>query len=96
MKKKSKKKKKSKLKVIILLGVSFYFLYTICVYQQSLINNKKSQIDSLKTKITEEHDLNDQLKSEQKNVKSDEFIENIARKKLGMLKKGERVFIDTN
>lgn len=57
------------------------------------INLKLKQIQQ---KITNEEQLKQQLLEEKEEIKSDDCIEKLAREKLGMVRDGERVFVDTN
>lgn len=54
------------------------------------------QIKQLEQKIQREEDTKNELLKLQDELSSDESIEKIAREKLGMVKDGERVFVDTN
>lgn len=89
------KRKKSKLGLIIILCLLIYFTYTV-IDQQRIINTKVKEMESLQTKIEAETEKNQQLKEKNEMIDSDELIEQIAREELGMVKKGEKVFIDIN
>ncbi|MGI6086028.1 MAG: cell division protein FtsL [Acetivibrionales bacterium] len=54
------------------------------------------EIKQLEQKIAKEEKEKQKLLEEKDEISSDESIEKIAREKLGMVKDGERVFVDTN
>lgn len=54
------------------------------------------EIKQLEQKIQKESDKKEELLKEKDEILSDESIEKIAREKLGMVRDGERVFVDTN
>jgi cell division protein FtsL len=54
------------------------------------------QIKQLEQKIAREEAIKAELLKEKDELASDESIEKIAREKLGMVKDGEKVFVDTN
>lgn len=88
-----KKKKKSRFGFVLLLVVFIYFAYIFAGQQETLFN-KAAELDRIQSKKAEEEKMNEKLTEEQKQIDSDEYIEKVAREKLGMVKKGERVFFD--
>lgn len=88
------KRKKSRFGLFILLILSIYFAYEM-IGQQKLLYSKSLEIKKIESKVKEEEKVNDELKKEQKTMNSDEYVEKVAREKLGMVKEGERVFVDT-
>ena len=54
------------------------------------------EIKQLEQKIAREEEKKQRLMKEKDEISSDESIEKIAREKLGMVKDGERVFVDIN
>ena len=74
------------------LLVCGYMLYTIIFHQQSLMNHKKREMQEIKQKIENEKKLTDELNEEKAQIGTDEYIEKIAREKLGMIKKDEIIF----
>jgi len=89
------KKKSTKM---IFLTVEFficgYIIYNIVFHQQALMNQKKQEMMDLQGKIKYEKQLTDKLNKEKDEIKTDEYIENIAREKLGMVKKDEKIFYE--
>jgi len=88
-----KKSGKSTLGLFVLLLIFLYFSYT-AIKQQKLLYVKNTELDKIESKIEAEKKLNEELKNEKEMIQSDEYIEKIAREKLGMVKKNERVFVD--
>lgn len=89
-----KQKKFSLISIFILI----FTIYCIFLYQNqsSLLKNKQSELSELKTKLNEEKKLQSQLQDRLKNIDTDEEMQNIARHKLGLVKQGERIFVDPN
>ncbi len=78
------------LAAIILYGA---FTYTSQSEELYLLN---LQLQELQRKIENEKQINKKLKEQKDEISSEESIEKIAREKLGMVKDGEKVFIDIN
>jgi cell division protein FtsL len=60
------------------------------------LDRKNNEMKNIEAKITGENKQNETLKKQKDTMNSDEYIEKIAREKLGMVKPGERVFVDVN
>ena len=88
------KRKKSRFGLFILLIFFLYFAWEM-VGQQKMLYSKSLDMQKIQSKVNEETKINEDLKKEQKIMNSDEYIEKVAREKLGMVKEGERVFVDT-
>jgi cell division protein FtsB len=89
------KRKKSKVWTIVIVLLLVYFSYTVYNLYGNL-SAKKAQCYSVQAKIKAEEELKKALEKQKKIENSDEYIEKIAREKLGLVKKGEKVFIDIN
>lgn len=89
------KRKKSRFWTCIIALLLIYSSYMSYGLTQDL-NAKKAQSDIIQSKIDAEIAQNEQLTEQKKTVKSDEYIEKIAREKLGLVKSGEKVFVDIN
>jgi cell division protein FtsB len=87
------KRKKPGLGIYILLMIFLYLSY-IAVDQQKLLHAKNLELEKVENKIREEELLNEELAREKEMIQSDEYKEKVAREKLGMVKKNERVFVD--
>ena len=75
-----------------------FLAYAVFIFfdQQKMIDSKSYELTRVKSEIeAEEQNLID-LEKEKEMLMSDESLEKIARSKLGMVKPGERVFIDLN
>lgn len=88
------KRKKSRFGLFILLVFFLYFAYEM-VGQQKLLYSKSFDMQKMQSKLSEEKKINEELKKEQQTMNSDAYVEKVAREKLGMVKKGERIFVDT-
>lgn len=86
-------KKKFKINRIIIIWIIIYVLYVIISRQQVLSSYKKEEQNYLDL-IAQEKQRNAELLEEKENINSTEFIEEIARDKLGMYLPNERVYID--
>lgn len=63
---------------------------------QPEINKNREAIDALKAEIESELEKKEEVDRMSENADSDEYIEKIARDRLGMVKKDEIVFIDVS
>lgn len=91
------KKKNRKFGMIHLFMIVFvcYFVYTF-TQQQIQINKYDSQIEMYSADIENKEKLTEYYNSQKNNTNSDEYIENIAREKLGYVKPYEKIFVDAN
>ena len=78
----------------ILICIALGYVISIVISQQKMLNSYNSEIKSLETQISKEEETNDTLNAIKDNVNSPEYIEQIAREKLGMYLPNERVYID--
>lgn len=90
-----KKQKKFKLWTLIFIVSICYFAYTL-YQQQTYIEERKIQYAQLQKEIYSETIKNEQLLHQKSLISTDEFVEKIAREKLGYVKDGEKIYIDTN
>ena len=82
------------IKVLFILLI--VYLSINIVSQQQLIDIKNAELTEVEAKIAVERRLSEDLLREKDMIDSDESLERIAREKLGMVKPGERVFVDVN
>ena len=87
-----KKKKINLILLVAMSGILVYFAVTF-VKQQEEINMIENQMKVLKDRIEKEKAVQEELLEQQNIIETDEFIEKIAREKLGMVKPGEKIFI---
>ena len=59
-----------------------------------ITNSYKQEASTYSNQIEEANDKNEELKNVKNNINSTEYIENMAREKLGMYLPNERVYID--
>jgi cell division protein FtsL len=92
------KKRKLKMKFVFFCIMIISSVIFLCVYinQQKLIDKKNVELKTIEDKIESEKITNKELKVENKQVNSAEFIEKIAREKLNMVKPGEVIYVDIN
>ena len=91
--KKTKKPIRSKSIVMILLAA--YLAYSLTA-QYITIRNARAQEARIQAQIEEIKKENEKLKDEIERMRSDEYIERIARERLGLIKFGEVMFVDVN
>lgn len=81
--------------VIALIVIVAVIYVSVTFFKQSMMLNKREEIvESLEKQISEENLRQKQLNKELENVKDPEYLERMAREKLGLVKANERVFID--
>jgi len=88
-----KKKKINLILLVAMSGILVYFAVTF-VKQQEEINSIRNEMKALEHKIEKEKEIQEELFKQQDIIETDEFIEKIAREKLGMVKEGERIYVD--
>lgn len=89
------KRKKISIISILFVLVSVYFVTTF-VDQQISINRYNSQIEMYKTDIANKEALSKYYDEQQQSVETDEYIEQVARESLGLVKPYEKIFVDVN
>lgn len=80
----------------LILAVFFLYFCYVLIDQQKVIMARESEIARIQEKIGEEQMTNEELTKQREIINSDEYVEKVAREKLGMVKKEERIFIDIN
>ena len=89
------KKLKRLLKTMILIALLLYSV--VCFAKQEVYFHKyDSELESYNMRISEEQLKYEQLKNTRSKVSSKEYIEEVAREKLGLVMPNEIVFIDAN
>ena len=92
---KNNKKKKFKLiKSLIIICLAYFVcssFYSVIVS----INNYKSDIASVQAEIDGEKKINKELQEKKANMHSDESYKEIARKTLGLVEPGDKVYINS-
>ena len=87
------RKIKKPYKKMLILFVAIYVVYTL-IAQQKTINAYNQEQEIYEKQIAEEKVNNELLLQTKESVNSTEYIENIAREKLGMYLPNERVYYD--
>lgn len=80
-------------KKILFIVIASYVI-SIFISQQQTLNTYKQEIKKCEAKIEEAEETKESLVAMKENVNSPEYIEQIAREKLGMYLPNEKVYID--
>lgn len=97
MRKKSEKKLKINYKKFSLfLLVSAFLIYSVITISSQFfkLNKYKEISNEYKEQISEAREENQRLTEEYSQVGTDEYLQNVAREELGLIKADERVFVD--
>lgn len=78
----------------ILLCIVIGYVVSVVISQQKMLNSYNSEIKNLETQISKEKETRESLDAIKENINSTEYIEKMAREKLGMYLPNERVYID--
>lgn len=81
------------LKKIITICFIIYFIYTF-ISQQKTLNAYAKEEENYNKEIAASEEERNELQTIKDNVNSNEYIEQIAREKLGMYYPNERVYVD--
>ena len=87
------KKKKFNIKFILFMLFVAYVSFTLINQQFTIAKLKKAQQQSI-NKIEKVNKENEKLKAMIENASSMEYIERMAREQLGLVKPGEKVYIN--
>jgi cell division protein FtsB len=80
-------------KKIVLIVIAIYAVITF-FNQQKILNTYATNSEELDKQIAEANQYQDELNQTKENVNSEEYIEEMAREKLGMYLPNERVYIN--
>lgn len=90
-----KKEKKKKVSVpAVAVSLVTVFLLAKGVMQQPKITENKEKIEELNSQIAQQEQKIDNLEELKSKVNTDEYIEKVAREKLGLIKENEILFVD--
>lgn len=78
----------------ILICIAIAYVISILISQQKMLNSYNAEIKMYEAQIDKENETKESLNAIKENVNSPEYIEQIAREKLGMYLPNERVYID--
>jgi len=87
------KKKVFRFGILIFIVGTAFFVRTV-FSQQNMIDKKLAELNDVQAKIEEIEKENGRLEQEKDSLFTDENMEKIAREKLGMVKPGEKIFVD--
>ncbi len=79
----------------IFWGIVIACAVTTVVSQQITINKKKAEVDRLDASIEAMNERKAELETQENTYMSDEFIEDVARERLGYVRSDEVVFRET-
>lgn len=91
----SKKGKKLNIPRVLLFGVFIYFVSVFCI-QQFKINEYNIQEEYYNNAISEINDDKAEYEALASQSNTTEYIEKVAREKLGLVKPYEKIFMDVN
>lgn len=80
-------------KKVLFVAILGYAIF-VFISQQNTLNTYNKEVSKYKKEIEEAKETKESLISMKDNINSPEYIEEIARDKLGMYLPNERVFID--
>ncbi len=86
-------KKNNFLKKVLIIAFIIYFAYTL-IMQQKTLNSYAAERAKFNEDIEVAEEEQNELQEIKENINSNEYIEQIAREKLGMYYPNERVYID--
>ena len=92
---KVKKKTRVQLSHVVAIAFVMYFSYTF-FDQQLKINRYNSQIEMYNKEIEAKQNLVEYYNTQSENITSDEYIESVARERLGLVKPYETIYVDAN
>lgn len=86
-------KKRLRINRFVIIGIILYFIY-VCINQQQAMDSYDREAENYRSDIASAQKENEKLQHIKDNVNSEEYIEDVARQKLGMYLPNERVYID--
>lgn len=81
--------------MLLVVGVSFAWFAYMMVTTEGIITNQKSEYNKTMADKKQEEIKSLTNQEKQKMMQEDAYKEKIAREKLGLVKPGERIFMDT-
>lgn len=87
------RKIKKPYKKMLLIGIAIYVTFTF-ISQQKTLNAYKEEEENYSKQIAQEEENNKELNKVKENINSTEYIESVAREKLGMYLPNESIFYD--
>lgn len=95
--KRNTRKRRKSLNIVHVVVIVFvvYFGYTF-FDQQLKLNKYNSQIEMYQKEIESKQNLVEYYNNKNENITTDEYIESVAREKLGLVKPYETIYVDAN
>ena len=91
----SKDKISIKKRLVMLAGLIFFLVVLINFYQGfATLREKNAEIEKLETEIEEVKVETKELENELEYLESKEYVEKMARERLGLVKEGEKLYIN--
>ena len=91
------KKRKKSLNIVHVVSFAFIAYFFVTFFDQQIqINKYNSQIEMYNKEIEAKQSLVDYYNNQNENITTDEYVESVAREKLGLVKPYETVYIDSN
>jgi cell division protein FtsL len=90
-----RQKKDFLLNPVVVIIITFIVVIAVFNFYQNMtkINQIETKISEIETQINAEKAKNEKLKNQIENSDNNEYIEEIAREKLGLVKPGEKLLI---
>ena len=92
---KTKRKMRRKLKWIISCAVTVY-VAVMLIQKQEQMRDQAAQMAAIRDQMAQAQATNEQLERDIAFAKTDEYIENAARDKLGWVRENEVIFMEDN
>ena len=85
-------------RMLIYAVLAFFAIIFVCTFidQQISLNQKSKEIDELTEMVEAATKETERLQAEVDNLSDPEYIEKVARERLGLVRPNERVFVDSN
>ncbi|HIV86354.1 MAG TPA: septum formation initiator family protein [Candidatus Monoglobus merdigallinarum] len=85
-------------RLFVCVGLFAFCIYFLCVMvsQQQVLNRKNKEIAEISEQISIANSETERLRGELESVNDPEYLERMAREKLGLTVPNERVFVDKN
>ena len=81
--------------VKVILSVFLIVYVAVTVYSQNgTIKESERILDNYKENIKKQEEIAREIEAEKEQIGTDEYIEKVAREKLGMCKEDEKIFVD--
>lgn len=92
----SRKKSRKRIAIIIIIVAFFAYIMHGLVTLGSMIEKKTAQVESLRIQVEEQKLINEQLQRTLEHPIDTEYVERVAREKLGLAYPNERVFVNVD